>query len=316
MWSRSPMRTTPRHPDDEAIIDRFVDHIVRVEGLSVATVVRRRSHLRRFLHWCRRRHLDAHDIVVTDVRDFLDAELACGLSSSTVAGTHSTLRGFYDHLDPARRNPAREVPPARPEPPILRPYSPEEAEVILGRSAGERDVRERFDLAVVVTFAGAGVLQRELLALRTDDLDVDAGVLMVRGGRTQGRSVPLADGAVEVLAGYLAEVRPVCPPSDRLFANPRASFDSTAYGRLEPCVAGAIVRRLGRSSGVVGPHTCTRWRVTAAVDLLRAGVALEEVQRRLGHAKLATTRRYLPLLDALAPAEAGPGASTGRLARI
>jgi site-specific recombinase XerD len=36
-----------------------------------------------------------------------------------------------------------------------------------------------------------------------------------------------------------------------------------------------------------------RWRVTATVELLRAGVDLAEVQRRLGHGESATTAVYL-----------------------
>ncbi|MFP4235869.1 MAG: tyrosine-type recombinase/integrase [Nitriliruptoraceae bacterium] len=150
---------------------------------------------------------------------------------------------------------------------------------------------------MVATFAGTGVRRGELLRLRVGDLDVDAGVITVTDERGREREVPIRPKTVEVLAGYLAQVRPVCPSSPWLFANPRASFESRWHGRLEPFVAGAIVRRAGRVTDVDGPHTCTRWRVTAGVDLLRAGVPVEEVARRLGQRDAAAMGRYRCFVD-------------------
>jgi integrase len=181
---------------------------------------------------------------------------------------------------------------------MLAPYRPQEAAAILDGLRGSRDIGGRFDLAVLTLLAETGVQRRELVRLLTADLDLKRATLQVRSERNGSRLVPLSDRTVEELGEYLGEVRPVCPPSDLLFANPRVSFDSGGYGSLEPHLAGDLVRRAGRSSGVAGPHTCQRWRTTAAVELLRAGVDVEEVCRRLGHVKPKTTRRYRHKLDA------------------
>jgi site-specific recombinase XerD len=287
------MRPTSPHPDDAAIIDAFVHHTVHVDGRSQGSVRGHRCTLRRFLHWCRQHDLDGIRLSEIQVTAFLDAEVTRGLKPMTVASVQGTLRCFYAYLRPDGPNPARAtpLPVAGPSTPV--PYRPDEAERILEQLRHARNLGQRFDLAVVATFAGTGVQRRELLRLRTGDLDLDAGVLMVRDGPTGDRTVPLPPVTAEVLHGYLVQIRPLCPRSDRLFANPRASFDSPLYGELEETVASSIVRRAGRRSGVDGPHTCMRWRVTATVELLRAGVDLAEVQRRLGHGESATTAVYL-----------------------
>jgi len=194
-------------------------------------------------------------------------------------------------------NPARAVPLPAAGQGRLRPYSPGERAAILDVLGRDQGIGPRFDLAVVAVLAGTGIRRLELLAARTADLDVDTGVLLVRDGPTGERTVPLPVGTAEVLAHYLAEVRPHCPTSSRLFANPRARFDGAGYGRLQPLGAGDIVRRAGDQAGVEGPRTCRRWRTTASIGLLRAGVSVQEVQGRLGHGDRATTAGYLRFLD-------------------
>ncbi len=292
------MRPTPRRPQDEAIIDAFVHHTVHVDGRSRGAVRGPRCTLRRFLHWCRQHDLDGTRLSETELTAFLDAEAMRGLKPTSVASVQGTLRRFYGYLRPNGPNPARATPLPASGPATPVPYRPDEAERILEQLRHARNLEQRFDLAVVATFAGTGIQRRELLRLRTGDLDLDARVLTVRDGPTGDRTVPLPLVTAEVLCGYLAQIRSLCPRSDWLFANPRASFDSPLYGRLEETVASSIVRRAGRRSGVEGPHTCMRWRVTATVTLLRAGVALAEVQRRLGHVDPSTTAVYLRAVGA------------------
>ena len=291
------MRSTPPHPQDEAIIDAFVHHVTHVHGRSQDTAVRHRCNLRRFLHWCRHHDLDGTRLSEVEVTAFLAAEAARGLQPTSVASVQGTLRCFFAYLRPDGPNPARATPLPRSGTSTPVPYRPDEADRILEQLRAVRDLGYRFDLAVVATFAGTGVRRRELVRLRTGDLDLDAGVLTVRDGPTGDRTVPLPPVTSEVLHDYLTRIRPFCARSDRLFANPRASSDSRLDGRLEAGVASSIVRRAGRRSGVDGPHTCLRWRATATVAMLRAGVELTEVQRRLGHVDPAATAVYLRAVD-------------------
>jgi site-specific recombinase XerD len=49
---------------------------------------------------------------------------------------------------------------------------------------------------------------------------------------------------------------------------------------------------------VAGRHFAHRWRHTYATSLVRRGVDIHVVQRLMGHSSIATTSRYLHLLDA------------------
>ena len=53
----------------------------------------------------------------------------------------------------------------------------------------------------------------------------------------------------------------------------------------------------GTSAGVAGRHFAHRWRHTYATSLIRRGVDIHIVQRLMGHSNIATTSRYLHLLD-------------------
>lgn len=46
-----------------------------------------------------------------------------------------------------------------------------------------------------------------------------------------------------------------------------------------------------------GRHHTHRWRHTYATGLLRRGLDIHKTQRLMGHANIATTARYLHLVD-------------------
>ncbi len=83
-----------------------------------------------------------------------------------------------------------------------------------------------------------------------DDLDLDAGVLLVRDGPTGDRSLALPGETLEMFVRYVADVRPSCPSSDRLFANPRASFDSPGHG--QPAATARYLRLLDGDTAADG----------------------------------------------------------------
>jgi site-specific recombinase XerD len=63
-------------------------------------------------------------------------------------------------------------------------------------------------------------------------------------------------------------------------------------------VASLNSARTGLYQGVAGRHFAHRWRHTYATSLVRRGVDIHVVQRLMGHSSIATTSRYLHLLDA------------------
>jgi site-specific recombinase XerD len=171
------------------------------------------------------------------------------------------------------------------------PPSVDEIVAVLRHSADDRHgFRVR---AMIVVLWRAGLRVQEALALAEHDLDARRGSILVRrskGGRR--REVGMDDWGWELLRPWLtarAEL-PVGP----LFC----IIDGPTRGR--PWSAAAVrteLRRLAARAGVrrrLAPH---QLRHAHALELAREGVALNIIQRQLGHANLGTTSIYLQGID-------------------
>jgi len=160
---------------------------------------------------------------------------------------------------------------------------PEAITAMLAACDRERLVGRR-DLAVLLLLARLGLRVGEVAAIELDDVDWRAGELLVHGKGHRQDAMPLPVDVGEALVGYL-RVRP-SSEHRRLFLCVLAPFGPVTTG----CVAN-IVRYACRRAGVpeVGPH---RLRHTAATEMLRARLSLEEIAQVLRHRQLVATAHY------------------------
>ena len=151
---------------------------------------------------------------------------------------------------------------------------------------GRLAVRDR---ALLETLYSAGLRVSELTGLNLDDMDLDEGLLTVRGKGKRERLALLGEPAQEALRAWLkvrpqlARLRPAAPPA--LFLNKNGTrLSSRSVGRL-------LVKYLGQASldPRATPHTL---RHSFATHLLDAGADIRSVQELLGHRSLATTQIY------------------------
>lgn len=152
------------------------------------------------------------------------------------------------------------------------------------------------------TAAWTGCRRGELVALRSRDVDLEAGVLVIRCNAVKGpneavtevppksargrRAIDVDDVTLQVLVGHLRG----SDGGGYAFAHPRTGE------RLHPDAVSTRFVRLVRESGV-RRLTFHALRHTHATLLLANGVPLHVVSRRLGHASEAfTARRYAHVL--------------------
>jgi integrase/recombinase XerD len=144
------------------------------------------------------------------------------------------------------------------------------------------------DRAILEVLYAAGLRVSELTSLRSQDVDVDLGLLTCTGKGGKERLVPLGQQACRWVKRYGAEVRDALAPrrpSPYLFLNHRG-------GRLSRMGLWGIVRRHGVTAGlqrVLTPHVL---RHSFATHLLERGADLRAVQAMLGHADISTTQIY------------------------
>jgi integrase/recombinase XerC len=230
-------------------------------------------------------------LVAADVRRFLAALHARGLSGRSLARTLSGWRAFYrfaiDHDASLGENPCAGL--RAPKSPRRLPaaLSPDEAVRLVAIEGDDAlAVRDRalFELAY-----SSGLRLSELAGLDLDAVDAAAGEVRVTGKGAKERIVPVGRDALAAIAAWLA-VRGSFPARAE-----RALFLSRSGRRIAPraierrLAAWALKRGLSRH---VHPHML---RHSFASHLLQSSGDLRAVQEMLGHASIASTQIYTQL---------------------
>jgi integrase len=235
------------------------------------------------------------------VRTFYREKLDGGLSSATVRKMHGVLQKALDQavsdgLIP--RNAAKGIRLPQGKKKEIRPLSPDEARALLDAARGDR-LEALYVLAV-----STGLREGELLALRWEDVDLEAAVLRVsrtltrNGGKVSvgppktknsRRTVGLTDGAVEALGEHLTQqleemesVGSLYRPGGLVFANEVGGIVNPSNLRNRSLKA--LLKRAGLPA--IRFHDL---RHTCATLLLSRNVNPKIVSEMLGHASIAIT---------------------------
>lgn len=179
------------------------------------------------------------------------------------------------------------------------PLTAEEANRLIEAAAGDR-------LEAIYTIAiHTGLRQGELLSLRWEDLDLEAGALRVRRTltRTKGtysmgepktkksrRTVRLTTGAVAALRGHLERQLEEMDRLGSLYQPGGLVFASEAGGIINPSnLRNRSFTRLPRRAGLPPDTRFHDLRHTCATLLLSRNVNPKVVSEMLGHATIAIT---------------------------
>jgi integrase/recombinase XerD len=145
------------------------------------------------------------------------------------------------------------------------------------------------DYAIMLTLWRMGLRNGEVAFLSLDDVDWEAGEVMVHGKGSRSDKLPLPADVGQALADYLVRGRPGWGSERRLFLIHRAPYCGLSRSAVVSVVAAACDRAgLER----ISPH---RLRHSAASDILAAGAGLVEVGQLLRHQAQSTTAIYAKL---------------------
>jgi len=180
------------------------------------------------------------------------------------------------------------VPSPRISAPPIEIYTPAESIAILDHTASLTDLRGRQRHAIVATLRHTGMRSGELRTLRRADLDLSAGRAMVVGKGSRQRMVLLPPALRPILGQFVAQDRPLLPPSPLLLVNPHPLVTTPLSGFGMDALA-REVELAGLGAGLGGRHYPHKWRHTFATEMVRAGVDIHVVQRLLGHAHISST---------------------------
>lgn len=178
-------------------------------------------------------------------------------------------------------------------------------------AANEAEIRQtqmaRQMYFVVVVLFVSGLRVGELVGVRLNDIDAEAGTILVRGKGNRERRVYLpGDEARSLLQSRLAERALIQTGGNYLLVSSTGTAISPQYIRRNLAL---LAERAGLSRRVT-PHML---RHTAATQLVEAGVDIRFVQKLLGHASIATTQIYTQVSDASLKATLEQADTLGRL---
>jgi integrase/recombinase XerC len=226
------------------------------------------------------------------IREFLAYLYAQNYTKSTTARKLATLRSFYKFL--IRRglvsvNPLSTIRTPKQEKRLPKCLDLEQVQKLL-EAPGDADLLSARDKAMLEVLYSSGIRVSELVELETADLDLQEGVLRVKGKGRKDRLTPIGSQAIKALQRYfeLRQTGGGQPMTGRVFLNKHGQALSTRSVRrkLDKYLVAA-----GLDPGI-SPHTL---RHSFATHLLNNGADLRSVQELLGHQSLSTTQIYTHL---------------------
>jgi integrase/recombinase XerD len=284
-------------PEDQALIDRFLDALWLEDGLAPNSLAAYRRDLAGLAAWLPGSQPGLPVAAAPRLNELRELHLM-GYMAARHAASRATsanrrltvFKRFYrwalrEHLcsaDPTLRLSAARTPLRLP-----RSLSEAQVEALLAAPdvaspLGLRD-RSMFELMYA-----AGLRVSELVGLRLLNLDLGEAVLRVTGKGSKERMLPFGEEAQAWITRYLAESRPallagrVC---DELFVTVRGAA-------MTRQMAWHLVKQHALRAGInvpLSPHTL---RHAFATHLLNHGADLRVVQLLLGHTDISTTQVY------------------------
>jgi len=142
------------------------------------------------------------------------------------------------------------------------------------------------DLCMIELMYAAGLRVSELVSLRVEDLNLEAGFVRVFGKGGKERVVPLSAQTAQRIGEYMKTLR-------RELLRGRESaylFLSQRGGPMTRQRFWQALKGYARKAGLrISPHVL---RHSFATHLLEGGADLRSVQKMLGHADISTTQIY------------------------
>lgn len=281
--------------DTEAVaspaLDRFLDELWAVEGLSDHTLAAYRRDLEGLSRWLARHGMTLETAGAADLLGYVSARMQGGARPKTVTRALSSVRRFYRflvHHGEREDDPAAGIESPRAGRPLPDSLSETQVDALLQAPDTDTPVGLR-DRAMLELMYATGLRVSELVALEWADVNTRQGVVRVTGKGGKERLVPLGEEAAHWLARYLRDARGELmaghPPAEAVFV--------TRRGRgLTRQAFWYRIKRYAQVAGIEAPLSPHTLRHAFATHLLDHGADLRVVQMLLGHSSLSTTQIY------------------------
>jgi integrase/recombinase XerC len=231
------------------------------------------------------------EITPLDLRGYVSAMHEAGYAKTSVSRRLASLRTFYKFAQRegmAESNPAKPLRNPRKDRKLPHFLSTEEIGLLLTAPPATSGQGMR-DRAILETMYSAGLRVSEVVGMNDGDLDLDEGLIRIRGKGRRERLSPIGSFARKAVTRWLAK-RKLSPKEPQ---NELAPIFTNRFGRrLTTRSVARMLEKYLKTSGLdlrTTPHTL---RHSFATHLLDRGADIRSVQELLGHKSLVTTQIY------------------------
>lgn len=276
-------------------VARWLDHLRALDGAAANTIKAYSADVAGFLGFLAayRGEIEGLSTLAalpqTDLRAWMAAERARGVSARTLARALSAVKGFTGWLAEREGFDASTILSARGprfRRKLPRPLSEDAAFAMIDRvgdQAAEAWVAAR-DMAVLTLLYGCGLRISEALGL-TGAAHPVPDVLRIIGKGGRERLVPVLPAARDAVAKYVS----LCPHD---LTRGAPLFRGVRGGPLNPRLIALVMEKARLQLGLPATATPHAMRHSFATHLLSAGGDLRAIQELLGHSSLSTTQAY------------------------
>jgi len=276
---------------DAVLLDTFYNYMLIERGLSKNTIESYGRDITKFLNFIYNSiSKSLTECVNKDLVLFLSDLKEKNYSSKSIARNVSSIKSFYRFLhneNIIKNNPFIEIKTPRTEKRLPEVLNEDEVDLVLNTPDVNFNSGLR-DKALFEVLYATGLRVTELISLTVNNVNLEAGFLIVMGKGSKERIVPMGEEAVSWIRRYFSDSRPNFLKntiSDFLFLN--------RYGKpLSRQGLWKIIKKYCLIAGItknVSPHT---FRHSFASHLLGGGADLRSVQTMLGHSDISTTQIY------------------------
>jgi integrase/recombinase XerD len=281
----------PKPPAPDALVDQFFNYLLVEKGLAQKTLEAYSRDIIRYRNFLAENKSTAFSEEDTPlILKHLILLRKAGLAARSRARHLVAIRGFYRFLVQEkilRNDPARLIDLPKSGLKLPHVLSTEEIELLLEAPDTDKPIGIR-DVAMLELLYAAGLRVSELINLKLQDINLEAGFVRIFGKGSRERIVPIGVHAREKINTYLKTVR---SPRLKQISSPylfiaRAGKPMTRQGFWKLLRRYAMQARLNKK---ITPHSI---RHSFASHLLEGGADLRAVQIMLGHVDISTTQIY------------------------
>lgn len=273
-------------------IDEFLQFLIIEKGLSKNTIQAYTTDLRDFCAFLSKENTSFEDVRYPKLVSYMEHLRKKSISSSSIARKVSTIRSLYKFL--LGQKYIKENPTI-----ILESFKRERHLPIVLSVSQVNSILENIDItkqtnlrdkALLELLYATGTRVSEVVDLKIENVDTEAGYIRVMGKGSKERIIPMGKHARDWLKKYLENIRPNLIKG----ANSNYVFLNKKRQKLSRQSIWKIIKKYGRKNGIsnISPHT---FRHSFATHLLEGGADLRSVQEMLGHVDISTTQIYTQL---------------------